>query len=98
MGYGLSSAAIVAGISAASRTNCETLEPWRLAASWISCIPSRVKLIVGAGHGHGEELVKRSSRARPLAPMLAVPIAQMHQRQAKERPPKTNGATVRSRK
>ena len=39
MGYGLSSAAIVARISAASRTNCETLEPWRLAASWISSIP-----------------------------------------------------------
>jgi hypothetical protein len=26
--------------------NWETLEPWRFAASWISCIPSRVKLIV----------------------------------------------------
>jgi hypothetical protein len=38
--------AILARISAASRTNCETLEPWRLAASWISCMPSRVKLIV----------------------------------------------------
>ena len=46
MGYGLSSVAILARVSAASRTNCETLEPWRLAAFWISCMPSRVKLIV----------------------------------------------------
>ena len=42
----MSSAAIAARISAASRTNCETLEPWRLAAFLISFIPSRVKLIV----------------------------------------------------
>ena len=33
-------------MSAASRTNRETLEPWRLAASWIGFMPSRVKPIV----------------------------------------------------
>ncbi len=42
---------IVAGghlvrISAVSRTNCGTLERWRLAASRISFIPSREKLVV----------------------------------------------------
>ena len=42
----MSSVDILARISAASRTNCETLEPWRLAAFWISFMPSRVKLIV----------------------------------------------------
>jgi hypothetical protein len=37
---------IAARIRAASRTNCETLERWRLATSRISSIPSRVKLMV----------------------------------------------------
>ena len=42
----MSSAAMVARMSAASRTNCETLEPWRLAAWRIRSIPWGVKLIV----------------------------------------------------
>jgi hypothetical protein len=46
MGYGFLSEAILARITVASRTNCETLEPWRLAALRSSSMSSRVKLIV----------------------------------------------------
>jgi hypothetical protein len=59
---GLSSAAIVARISAAARTNCETLQTWCLAAFWISSIPSRVKLIVVRVMG-----IAKGYRRGPLA-------------------------------
>ena len=80
--------AVVADISVASRTNCETLKPWRLGGFRIQLHPVAGEADRGAGHGHGEELAKRSSPDCPLAPMLALARARML---AERRPPLVQG-------